>query len=583
MAKAFALKGFRGERICGDFGTARSAGQYHTATPHRDGGVEYVVLPYRTTKIGVMKTPSIASEIRVALPSNGDVRRTMFAGRTATVNARLMLIALLALLIPSVVVAQTRSQQRARGNIRSPSVENQVFPPNPQAIETKRRTVSLIDNVTESARRPPNVVLILADDLGYADTGIYGSKTIPTPHIDALGNSGMRFTNAYVTAGSCSPSRAGLLSGRYQQRFGFEFNTSTGAITHRFHRGLDPAVVTLADVLQQAGYRTGMFGKWHLGTQPHLHPQARGFEEFYGFLAGAHSFFPGTPEEPIHTTVMRGHDPIVEAEYLTDAIARETVSFIDRNHDRPFFAYVPFNAVHTPIEASKKYQDRFHAEQNDKQRDYNAMTSALDDAVGAIVGALEKNQLTEKTLLIFINDNGGPMYTGVQSNGPLKLGKLFLFEGGIRVPLIVKWPAVVQPGTVFAGTTSSLDLFPTICAAAKIELPDQLKLDGTNLIPVLTGQSQQAPHQTLFWSNGPNMAVRSGDWKLVKSHDSVWLFDLASDEAETRNLAETRPEVVRQLQQAYDDWRREMLEPAWPSKPRREEVQVDGLTYQLNI
>jgi arylsulfatase A-like enzyme len=259
-------------------------------------------------------------------------------------------------------------------------------------------------------------VLILADDLGYADTSIYGSKSIPTPHIDALAQRGVRLTNAYVTAASCSPSRAGLMTGRYQQRFGFEFNTSGGAITHRLHRGLDPKAITLADVLQKAGYATGIFGKWHLGTRSQFRPQVRGFDEFYGFLAGAHSFFPAKGAEPIYSTVMRGHQPLIEPEYLTDAIARETVKFIDAHHDHPFFAYVPFNAVHTPIEATKKYQDRFADEPDVKRRDYYAMTSALDDAVGSIAATIDRHKLTNDTLVIFLNDNGGPIYTGVQSN-----------------------------------------------------------------------------------------------------------------------------------------------------------------------
>lgn len=458
-----------------------------------------------------------------------------------------------------------------------------VFPRNSQADEAKSRVLQPIGDVTQEPSRPPNIVLILADDLGYGDTGSYGSKTIPTPHIDALGKQGVRFTNAYVTAASCSPSRAGLLTGRYQQRFGFEFNTSNAAITHRLVRGLDPTAITLADVLQKAGFVTGMFGKWHLGTRPHLHPQARGFDTFYGFLAGAHSFFPGTPNEPIHKTIMRGDEPLVETEYLTDAIARETESFIDANRDRPFFAYVPFNAVHTPIEATKKYQDRFPNEKSEKQRDYNAMTSALDDAVGRIVGAVQRNGLTDNTIVIFVNDNGGPTYTGVQSNAGLKLGKLFLFDGGIRVPLIIKWPGVTRPGSSFDGVSSSLDLFPTICRALGIELPALMKLDGVDLAPYLTGDKEQTPHEILFWSNGPNIAVRRGDWKLVKSHDNVWLFDLAKDQSESKNIADQNSEIVNELEQAYMEWRAEMREPAWPSKPQRRKIEVDGLIYELNI
>jgi arylsulfatase A-like enzyme len=426
-------------------------------------------------------------------------------------------------------------------------------------------------------------VLLFSDDLGYGDLSLHGSKKIPTPHIDALGKQGVRLSNAYVTAASCSPSRAGLMSGRYQQRFGFEFNTAGGAITHRLHRGLDPSVVTMADVLKQAGYVTGMFGKWHLGTQPQFHPQARGFDEFYGFLAGAHSFFPAKASQPFHSTIMRDKSPLIEPEYLTDAIARETVDFIGVNQDKPFFAYVPFNAVHTPIEATKKYQDRFPDETDQTKRDYYAMTSALDDAVGSIVAAINKHGLSENTLVIFVNDNGGPIYTGVQSNGPLKLGKLFLFEGGIRVPMVIKLPGKFQPDTIYDQPTSTLDLFPTICAAAGIKVPSGINLDGVDLTPFVNGQSTGAPHETLFWSNGPNIAVRQGNWKLVKSYDNTWLFDLASDIGESKNLAEAKPETVEQLEQAYQEWRSQMSKPAWPSKPNRRKVEVDGLEYEMNI
>ena len=381
-----------------------------------------------------------------------------------------------------------RRRTRANATIAAAKeVSNKpVFPADADGETAKRKLLSTIADVTTGDKRPPNLVLLFSDDLGHRDISLYGSKTIPLPNIDALGKQGVRFCNAYVTAASCSPSRAGLMSGRYQQRFGFEFNTSGGAITHRthrLHRGLDPSVVTMTDVLKQAGYVTGMFGKWHLGTQPQFHPQARGFDEFYGFLAGAHSFFPAKAPQPFHSTIMRDKSPLTEREYLTDAIARETVRFIGANHGKPFFAYVPFNAVHTPIEATKKYQDRFPDEADHTKRDYYAMTSALDDAVGSIVAAIDKNGLSENTLVIFVNDNGGPIYTGVQSNGPLKLGKLFLFEGGIRVPMVFKLPGKFKPGTVYDQPTSSLDLFPAICAVAGIKVPSDINLDGVDLTP----------------------------------------------------------------------------------------------------
>ncbi len=473
--------------------------------------------------------------------------------------------------------------QRQKAKASETVSEEPVFPANPQAVAAKQQVLQQIESVTSQSKRPPNVVLILADDLGYADTSLYGSKVIPTPHIDALAAKGVKFTDAYVTAASCSPSRAGLMTGRYQQRFGFEFNTSGGAITHRMHRGLDPAAITLADVMKSAGYTTAAIGKWHLGTQPQFRPLARGFDEFYGFLAGAHSFFPAKGNEPIHSTVMRGNDPLIEPEYLTDAIARETVKFINSHAQEPFFVYAPFNAVHTPIEATKKYQDRFPGIDDQKRRDYYAMTSALDDAVGTIVDAIQRNHLSDNTLVIFLNDNGGPIYTGVQDNGPLKLGKLFLFEGGIRVPMVMKWPGVLPENHVFRGMTSSLDVFPTLCSAAGIELPETIPTDGVDLIPILTEPSSSSPHETLYWSNGPNEAIRHGNWKLVKSGDSKWLYDLTVDLGEKNNLKDSHVERLEELESLLKKWQAEMSAPAWPSKPQRKKIIIDGGTYEQNI
>lgn len=455
--------------------------------------------------------------------------------------------------------------------------------PDPKAMEEKAVILEQILPIETNDERPPNIVLLVADDLGYADTAIYGSTVVPTPHIDALAKSGTRFTNAYVTAATCSPSRAGLMSGRYQQRFGFEFNTSSAAITHRESRGLDPSVVTLAEVLQTAGYATGMFGKWHLGTREYFRPKNRGFDVFYGFLAGAHSFFPAKDLQPVYQSILRGDERITENEYLTDAIARETVAFIREKKEVPFFAYVPFNAVHTPIEASEKYQQRFPNVKNKKQRDFYAMTSALDDAVGSIVGALKINGLTENTLVLFMDDNGGPMYTNVQDNGPLRMGKLFLFEGGVRVPMILSWPGEIDGDKVFHGIASSLDVFPTLCAAAGIDVPRELELDGFDLAPYLKGEKTGSPHRFLAWSNGPNKALRQGKWKIVKSGDHLWLFDLSKDIGETANLAKDNPEIAQQLEQLLNRWLNEMKPPAWPSKPNRRIFKIDGVPYELNI
>jgi len=477
-----------------------------------------------------------------------------------------------------------RGQENRLTRTRAPSGYNHpIFTPDKQAMASRQRLLARIKRVGGDEKRPPNVVLILVDDLGYGDTGVYGSKTIPTPHIDALAADGVRFTDAYVTAASCSPSRAGLISGRYQQRFGFEFNTSGAAITHRTSRGLDPAAVTLADVFRQAGYTTGVFGKWHLGTRDYLHPLHRGFDEFFGFLAGAHSFLPAKSNEPIYSTVMRGSTPLIEPAYLTDAFARETVNFIKAHKEEPFFVYVPFNAVHTPLEATDKYLKRFPNEANPRQQAYNAMTSALDDAVGEIVRALKDAGIDDNTLIIFLNDNGGPIYTKVQSNGPLRFGKLFLFEGGIRVPMIVRWPGVLRGGSVYRKPVSSLDVFPTACAAAGTDLPSDLGLDGVDLLPYLKGDNSDLPHDALFWSNGPNKAVRLGNWKMIVAGDHKFLFNLKDDIGEAKNLAGQKPDVVRRLQKALKEWQSQMKPPAWPSKPNRKIVDIDGIPYELNI
>ena len=479
---------------------------------------------------------------------------------------------------------QNRSAIRGQqsGTRNSKKSDQEVFPATESARAIHNASLGRF-RVSGSEILRPNVVLILADDLGFGDLGVHGSESIPTPHIDKLASQGVQFLNAYVTAASCSPSRAGLLTGAYQQRYGFEFNTAGAAVTERFSRGLDPAAVTLAEVLKLAGYKTGMFGKWHLGTRTHLHPMSRGFDEFYGFLAGAHSFFPVARAEPDHSTILRGHMPIAEAEYLTDAIAREAVAFIDSANDTPFFAYVPFNAVHTPIEASDIYLKRFANVVDPQQRAYNAMTSALDDAVGSILRAIQDRGLEEKTLVVFVNDNGGPIYTGVQSNGDLKLGKLFLFEGGIRVPMFAKLPGVIGVATTFEPMVSTLDLFPTICQMAGIDLTAVQNLDGTDLAPFLSEGNESVPHEELFWSNGPSTAMRTGKWKLVQSNGSTWLFDLSNDPGERRDLSAESVGKCKQMKDAIRRWRDSMPEPAWPSKPQRRIITVDGKPYQLNI
>jgi len=434
-----------------------------------------------------------------------------------------------------------------------------------------------------AACEPPrlNVVVLLADDLGYRDIGVHGSPVIPTPNIDALAAAGARFTNAYVTGGTCSPSRAALLTGRYQQRVGFEFNTGGRQLTHDEGRGLDVSATTIADVLSASGYATGMVGKWHLGTQDRFHPFERGFGEFFGFLIGAHPYFPATvaDREPWET-ILRGTERANETAYLTDAFAREAVAFVDRHQADPFFLYVPFNAVHTPLEATDEYLARFPDVADPDLRAYYAMTSALDDAVGAILAALDRNGLADRTLVVFTNDNGGTIAIG--DNAPLRLGKTTLFEGGVRVPLVVRWPGVTTAATVRDEMVSLLDLFPTILAATDTPVPSDITLDGVELGPTLRGERTDPVHERLFWRSGPNKAVRQGNWKLVQAGEHVWLFDLAADVGETTNLATGHPDVVAELLGALAAWEAELAPPAWPSRFERT-ILVDGVPYDIHV
>ena len=277
------------------------------------------------------------------------------------------------------------------------------------------------------AGQRPNIILILADDLGYSGVGVQGCADIPTPSIDSIAKNGVRFTHGYVSAPLCSPTRAGLMTGRYQQRFGHE--TNPGPISQGppdFGLSLDEP--TIAERLKKLGYATGMFGKWHLGFQPQFHPTKRGFDEFYGFLGGGHSYIPGS-RRMNDGSIQRGTKPVEEKDYLTDALAREALSFIDRHKSEPFFVYLPFNAVHAPMEAGQKYLDRFENIKDDLRRTHAAMLSAMDDAIGGVLNKLRELNLEEKTLVIFLSDNGGPTPQTTSSNAPLRGFKAQALEG----------------------------------------------------------------------------------------------------------------------------------------------------------
>lgn len=424
----------------------------------------------------------------------------------------------------------------------------------------------------------PNIVIILSDDHGFADVGFHGCSDIPTPNLSSLAKAGVRCSNGYVSGPYCSPTRAGLMTGRYQQRFGHEFNPGGG---NSDKVGLPLSETTIADRLKAAGYATGLVGKWHLGGAPRFQPQRRGFDEFFGFLGGGHSYFPDEGGAPIY----RGTEVVQEPEYLTDAFAREAVSFVERHKDHPFFLYLAFNAVHTPMHATDDRLRRFASIKDERRRTYAAMLTALDEGVGKVLDALQRTGVEQDTLIFFFSDNGGPTMLGTTINGsrndPLRGSKRTTLEGGIHVPFVVKWKKSLPEGAVFDQPVIQLDILPTVLAAAGVKAEPGWALDGVNLLPYLKGEVPGAPHDALYWRLGEQTAIRRGDWKLVRYDRTVdepgarsdaaararvtseRLYSLASDLGETNDLAAAQPEKVKELHDLWSSWDAQLVEPLW--------------------
>jgi arylsulfatase A-like enzyme len=440
-------------------------------------------------------------------------------------------------------------------------------------------SLSILASLPSAAQRTParpNVLLIVADDLGYADIGANGCQDVPTPSIDSLAKNGAHFTSGYVSGPYCSPTRAGLMTGRYQQRFGHEFNPGpAGNADAEF--GLPLTETTLADRLKSLGYSTGMVGKWHLGYEPKFHPMKRGFDEFFGFLGGAHGYLDNNDNRNV---VQRGTEPVREISYLTDQFGDEAVAFIERRKDSPWFLYLPFNADHTPMHATEKYLARFANIQDPLRRKFAAMHNAMDDQIGRVLATLRKHRLEERTLIFFISDNGGPTRANSSRNAPLRGFKAQTWEGGIRVPFLAQWKGVIPAGKVVDDPVIQLDILPTAVAAAGGEI--KTKLDGVNLLPYLTGKTRNKPHDMLLWRFGAQIAIRMGDWKLVKAPGVInspaerraaattagaHLYNLATDIGEQTNLADKEPAKFKQLAAAWEKWNAELVEPRW--EPRR--------------
>ena len=410
----------------------------------------------------------------------------------------------------------------------------------------------------------PNVLLILADDLGYADVGIQGQKAVATPHIDSIAQNGVRFSSGYVSGTMCSPTRAGLMTGRYQTRFGHEFNPAA------LKDGLPAGEVTFADRMKAAGYVTGLVGKWHLGEVEYaeFHPLDRGFSESV--------YFPGQKKLP-PLTVWRGRESETINEFIGPALAREANAFITRHQDELWFLYLAPTFVHKPIEVTAGLLARVPASAgDDKHRAYLASIIALDDLVGAVLAKLRELNLEQRTLIFFLSDNGG---TVLANNLPLRGGKGQTFEGGIRIPFLAQWKGVIPAGRVLDQPVISLDLLPTALAVAGVAPKPEWNLDGANLLPLLKGEDTLPHPEGLFWRFGDQWAVRIGDWKLVQSGSRklgpVALHDLAQDVGEKTNLIQSHPEKERELRSAWERWNSSNVAPLWP-QPSEEPAHRPG-------
>ncbi len=427
----------------------------------------------------------------------------------------------------------------------------------------------LAATVLADAARKPNVIVILADDLGYADVGFNGCKDIQTPNIDSLAKHGVRCTSGYVSHSFCSPTRAGLMTGRYQQRFGHENNPAY--LPEDTKVGLPLSQKTIADVMKLAGYVTGAIGKWHLGAAPCFHPNERGFMEYFGFLGGGHIYLPGAKGGvEYNVPLLRNKEPLELKEYMTDVLSAEAEAFIARHKAEPFYLYVAYNAVHTPLQAPEKYLSRFTGIADERRRTYAAMTSAMDDGVGRVLAALRDNGIERDTMVWFFSDNGGPPYNVAPThNDPLRGNKGTLYEGGIRVPFVVQWRSGLPEGATCELPVISLDVLPTAAALAGAKLPDGLKLDGVNIVPHLKGEVKTPPHERLFWrtGGGASWAVREGRHKLVKPGKDAapQLFDLNNDIGEAKDIVGEKPDVVARLQKAFDAWNAKLIPPIFES------------------
>jgi arylsulfatase A-like enzyme len=481
-----------------------------------------------------------------------------------------------------------------------------------------------------SGERPPNIVLIVADDLGINDlttegagTGIAGGL-VKTPNIDAIAREGADFTVAYSANATCSPSRAALMTGRYPQRFGFEFTAVPDELAKYVPRygpkdrpyptlyhanlqheapamadmGMPGSEVTIAELLKARGYHTIHLGKWHLGEARGMRPEDQGFDESLGFMAGASKYAPDTagpdaklPGDPLDRLLwmglsdgvqFNGSKPFHAGEYMTDYLSDQAAAAIGANRNRPFFIYLAYNAPHTPFQATRADYAALGAIRDPRARVYGAMVRALDRGVGKVMAALKAQGLDRNTLVILTNDNGGAWYAGLPDiNRPYRGWKGTFFEGGIRVPFFMRWPARIPSGLRLSMPTMHVDVLPTLAAAASAPLPAGRLIDGIDLLPFVTAKSKLPASRTLFWRSGAYEALRDGDWKLQVSRNParIWLFNLATDPTERKDLSRIRADVVQRLRSSLAAHDGQMAKPLWPAlleEPIRIDVPADA-------
>ena len=466
-----------------------------------------------------------------------------------------------------------------------------------------------------ASERPPNVVLILADDLGFNDISLWGGGVangrVPTPHIDSIAQDGVTFRSGYAGNGTCAPSRAAIMSGRYPTRFGFEFTPTPGAMLPIINRlsqkmprerqtifykdrakgaipfedmGMPASEISLAELLRDAGYYTAHIGKWHLGRANGMAPHEQGFE--HSLLMASGKYLPDDHPEVVNSkqdfdpidqflwptlryaASFNGSDRFEPGSYITDYYTDEAVKVIEQNRHRPFFLYLAHWAPHTPLQALKADYDALTHIENHRLRVYAAMIRSLDRSVGRVLAALKAQGLEDNTLVIFSSDNGGANYIGLPDiNKPYRGWKISFFEGGIHVPFMMKWPARITAGQIFEEPIHHFDIFSTAAAAAGAQMPTDRAIDGVDLLPHINGMQSAAPHDRLFWRQGHYQVVIADGWKLQKTErpDKTWLFHLAEDPTEQNNLAEQKPAKVAELMAMLEAHNAEQLEPAWPA------------------